>query len=87
MLATKSVARFLVAVKNSNGCFQRVGFVTNGKRMSYDRSVGRVFPPNTRARQEMLSACRWSLKGGPCVATWVEFESARGTVYRVIPID
>jgi len=82
------VSYFLV-MANDNGRLIPVGKVNNGSRLSMDESASKSFPTGTRARKDVLSACRWCLDRSKVLPERVSLEVKRGgssTLYEVAPI-
>lgn len=82
-----SVSSFLIAavtVENGVKVRRKLGFVSSGKKLSCDAAIARCFPSNTRARADLLKACRWCLSS-KVTPIWLEAEVGRLTV-AIVPI-
>jgi hypothetical protein len=82
-----SVSSFLicaVTVENGVAIRRKLGFVFNGKKLSCDAAIARCFPANTRARADLLKACKWCVTS-KFTPVWLEAEVGRLNV-AIVPI-
>ncbi len=75
----QSIAYFMVSVKNAHGGQTPIGAIANGAKLQCDERVAAFFPVNTKAREELLKACRWC-KGERITPNYVDMEIRRGSV-------
>ena len=82
------VSYFLVGVVIDGRC-HKIGAIANGKRLQCDSATGSYFRSGTRARKELLSACKWCLNGSKVTPSYIDLELPTGgckSIYRVFPI-
>ena len=51
--------RFIIAVQNDHGGWNKIGFVTLKKRCRADDAIKQFFPPHTRSYENLLKSCRF----------------------------